>query len=109
MAIVPAIRLQAELPVQEDDSVPGLQEVLGAGSTAGSGREVVNETDGLLLERDWFGELAELGCWSRVVGRTKYGRTGSACESMQAGELKLHTGGPARCYKHYTSTRCGML
>ena len=88
MAVVPAVRLQAELPVQEDDCVPGLQEVLGAGGTAGSGREVVNETDGLLLERDLFSELAELVCWTHVAGRMKYGRTGSMYESVRAGGVK---------------------
>lgn len=31
MAVVPAVRLQAELPVQEDDSVAGRDEILGAG------------------------------------------------------------------------------
>lgn len=41
---------QAELAVQEDDGVAGLEEVLGRGGPAGARREVVDEADRLLLE-----------------------------------------------------------
>lgn len=51
MAVMPAVREQTELPVEEDDSVSRLEEVLGGSSTAGSSRKVVDEADGLLFER----------------------------------------------------------
>lgn len=38
--------------MQEDDGVPGLEELLGARGAAGAGAEVVNVADRLALERD---------------------------------------------------------
>lgn len=50
VTIMPAIGEQAELPVQEDDGVARLQEVLCRGGAAGPGGKVVDEADGLLLQ-----------------------------------------------------------
>jgi len=49
---VPRVRQEAELPVQEYDSVSGLQEVLRAGGATGASGEVVDEADCLILQRD---------------------------------------------------------
>lgn len=49
VAVVPTVRKQRELPVHEDDGIAGLEKVLGRGGTSGTGAEVVNKPDRLLL------------------------------------------------------------
>ncbi|EGX95325.1 hypothetical protein CCM_03597 [Cordyceps militaris CM01] len=49
--VVPRVRLQAELAVQEDDGVPGAEKVLGRRGAARARAEVVDEPHRLLLQR----------------------------------------------------------
>lgn len=43
---------EGELSVEEDDGVAAREEVLGGSGAAGTGGEVVDEADGLVLEGD---------------------------------------------------------
>jgi hypothetical protein len=43
---------EAELSMQENDRIAFLQEVLSGCGSAGASGEIVNETDGLVFERD---------------------------------------------------------
>lgn len=38
--------------MEKDDGVAGFQEIFGGGSATGTGGEVVDESDGLVFERD---------------------------------------------------------
>ena len=59
MAVMPRVRQQTELTVQEDDCVSSLEEVLGGRGTSRSGAEVVDEADGLPFE----GHGSSAGCY----------------------------------------------